>query len=103
MGQRDDAKALHEARYPRIPAKFDDNDEPPPVDLEEIQIWDLLEVFSRLMKEVVNLTESMNLEDGYHVETYATAIIKSHPDSMEAARAFKEKRPPVFGQDQGGD
>lgn len=52
----------------------------------------------RLMKEVINLTESMNLDDGYHVETYATAIIKSHPDSMEAARAFQEKRPPNFGK-----
>lgn len=52
----------------------------------------------RLMKEVINLTESMNLDDGYHVETYATAIIKTHPDSMEAAQAFKEKRPPAFGK-----
>lgn len=50
----------------------------------------------RLMKEVINLTESMNLDDGYHVETYATAIIKTHPDSAEAAQAFREKRPPVF-------
>lgn len=50
----------------------------------------------RLMKEVINLTESMNLDDGYHVETYATAIISTHPDSAEAARAFKEKRPAVF-------
>ncbi len=55
----------------------------------------------RLMKEVMNLTESMSLDDGYHVETYATAIIKSHPDSMEAARAFKEKRPPVFRDKSG--
>jgi enoyl-CoA hydratase len=50
----------------------------------------------RLMKEVINLTESMNLDDGYHVETYATAIIATHQDSGEAARAFKEKRPAVF-------
>ena len=50
----------------------------------------------RLMKEVINLTESMNLDDGYHVETYATAIISTHPDSKEAAKAFKEKRPAVF-------
>ena len=50
----------------------------------------------RLMKEVINLTESMDLENGYHVETYATAIISSHPDSKEAARAFKEKRPAVY-------
>ena len=50
----------------------------------------------RLMKEVINLTESMNLDDGYHVETYATAIISTHPDSKEASKAFKEKRPAVF-------
>ena len=50
----------------------------------------------RLMKEVINLTEAMNLDDGYHVETYATAVISTHPDSGEAAKAFKEKRPAVF-------
>ena len=50
----------------------------------------------RLMKEVINLTESMDLDNGYHVETYATAIISSHPDSKEAARAFQEKRPAQF-------
>ena len=50
----------------------------------------------RLMKEVINLTESMDLDNGYHVETYATAIISTHPDSKEAARAFKEKRPAVY-------
>ena len=52
----------------------------------------------RLMKEVINLTESMNLDDGYHVETYATAIISTHPDSKESAKAFKEKRPAVFAR-----
>lgn len=50
----------------------------------------------RLMKEVVNLTEDMPLDEGYHVETFATAIISTHPDSKEAARAFKEKRPGVY-------
>ena len=51
----------------------------------------------RLMKEVINLTEPMALDDGYHVETYATAIISAHPDSKEAAQAFKEKRAANFG------
>ena len=54
----------------------------------------------RLMKEVINLTESMNLDDGYHVETYATAIISTHPDSKEAASAFKEKRQAMFPSKQ---
>ncbi len=52
----------------------------------------------RLMKEVINLTEHMPLDEGYHVETFATAIIATHPDSKEAARAFKEKRPGVYPQ-----
>ncbi|HEY7087201.1 MAG TPA: segregation/condensation protein A [Tepidisphaeraceae bacterium] len=43
----------HQNRFPRIPAKFEgQGDEPPPVDLEEVQVWDLLDSFSRLMKEV---------------------------------------------------
>lgn len=50
----------------------------------------------RLMKEAINLTEHMPLDDGYHVETYATAIISTHPDSKEAARAFREKRSAVY-------
>lgn len=55
----------------------------------------------RLMKEVINLTEFMDLNDGYHTECYATAIISAHPDSAEAAKAFKEKRPAVFGKKTG--
>ena len=55
----------------------------------------------RLMKEVINLTESMDLDNGYHVETYATAIISTHPDSKEAARAFQEKRPANFSKHGG--
>jgi segregation and condensation protein A len=42
-----------EQRYPRIPARPEgEADEPPPVDLDEVQVWDLLSAFSRLMKEV---------------------------------------------------
>jgi segregation and condensation protein A len=46
----------HENRYPRYPARHvaagEDPDEPPPVDLDEVQVWDLLSAFSRLMQEV---------------------------------------------------
>src|SRR3954467_1766666 len=43
----------HQNRFPRYPARFEgQSDEPPPVDLDEVQIWDLLESFNRLMKEV---------------------------------------------------
>jgi len=41
-----------------IPAKAETGgeDEPPPIDLEEVQIWDLLSVFQRLMKEIPDIT-----------------------------------------------
>lgn len=43
----------HANRFPRIPAKREGNpDEPPPIDLDEVQVWDLLTAFDRLMKEV---------------------------------------------------
>jgi len=43
----------HESRFPRVPALPEGaGDEPPPVDLDEVQIWDLLSAFDRLMKEV---------------------------------------------------
>ncbi|HEX3355607.1 MAG TPA: segregation/condensation protein A, partial [Tepidisphaeraceae bacterium] len=43
----------HESRFPRFPARPDaDPDEPPPVDLDEVQVWDLLSAFSKLMSEV---------------------------------------------------
>lgn len=43
----------HQTRFPRFPAEREhSSDEPPPVDLDEVQIWDLLSAFDRLMKEV---------------------------------------------------
>jgi len=43
----------HEQRFPRVPASATGSaDEPPPLDLDEVQIWDLLTAFGRLMKEV---------------------------------------------------
>ena len=49
-----------------------------------------------LMKETLNLTEHMELDEGYHVECYATSIIKSTPQAQEAVRAVLEKRKPDF-------
>ncbi len=56
---KDQAAALeqrrftHQNRFPRYPARLETGgDEPPPVDLDEVQVWDLLSAFTRLMKEV---------------------------------------------------
>jgi segregation and condensation protein A len=46
-------KSEHNARFPRHPAAPDGHaDQPPPIDLDEVQIWDLLGAFGRLMQEV---------------------------------------------------
>ncbi len=50
----------------------------------------------KLMKETINLTEHMDLDEGYHVECYATSIIKSTPEAKEALQAVMEKRKPNF-------
>jgi segregation and condensation protein A len=46
-------QADHFNRFPRIPAMHDDDaNEPPPLDMDEVQIWDLLDAFTRLMKDI---------------------------------------------------
>lgn len=46
-------RETHEARFPRKPAKLEGTaDEPPPLDMEEVQVWDLLDAFARLMTEL---------------------------------------------------
>jgi len=69
----------HEARFPRFPAKLDgeDADEPPPVDLEEVQVWDLLSAFDRLMKEVGVRKPK------YHEVTYDDTPIDLHAADIE--------------------
>jgi segregation and condensation protein A len=69
---------LHEARFPRFPAKLEGQaDEPPPVDLDEVQIWDLLNAFSTLMKEVGVR------KPNYHEVTYDDTPIDLHAADIE--------------------
>jgi len=43
----------YESKFPRVPVLPEiDNNEPPPLDMDEVQVWDLLETFSRLMKDI---------------------------------------------------
>ena len=51
---------------------------------------------TRLMKEAINLTEGMPLNEGYRVEQLFTTLASSLPDSKEAALAFVEKRKPAW-------
>src|SRR3954469_24173467 len=67
----------HEARFPRFPAKQEGKpDEPPPVDLDEVQVWDLLEAFDRLMKEVAPRKR-------FHEVTYDDTPIDLHAADIE--------------------
>ena len=68
----------HESRFPRFPASSEaGSDEPPPVDLDEVQIWDLLTAFDRLMKEVGTRKPK------YHEVTYDDTPIDLHAADIE--------------------
>ena len=71
--------AEHAVRFPRYPAALagQADDEPPPVDLEEVQIWDLLSVFERLMKEVGPRRSR------FHEVTYDDTPIDLHAADIE--------------------
>jgi segregation and condensation protein A len=67
----------HQNRFARYPAKLaGESDEPPPVDLEEVQIWDLLDAFNRLMKEVGGRKK-------FHEVTYDDTPIDLHAADIE--------------------
>jgi len=69
---------LHEQRFPRIPASRDQkSDEPPPVDLEEVQVWDLLTAFTSLMKELGTR------KPRYHEVIYDDTPIDLHAADIE--------------------
>ncbi len=69
----------HGDRFPRWPAKLDpgDADEPPPVDLDEVQVWDLLAAFDRLMRE------TGTRKPRYHEVTYDDTPIDLHAADIE--------------------
>jgi segregation and condensation protein A len=77
----------HASRFPRYPAlrKGEGDDEDPPVDLDEVQIWDLLESFNRLMKEVGGK------RPGFHEVTYDDTPIDLHAADIED-RLMREGR-----------
>lgn len=74
------------SRFPRIAAKPDGAaDEPPPVDLDEVQIWDLFEAFNRLMQEVGGRASQS------HEVTYDDTPIDLHAADIED-RLRREKK-----------
>lgn len=74
----DQQQKTYQSRFPRIPAKFNeaDPDEPPPVDMDEVQVWDLLDAFGRLMREVGG-------RKSFHEVTYDDTPIDLHAADIE--------------------
>ena len=76
----------HAARFPRVPViPGADADEPPPLDMDEVQVWDLLTAFSRLMAEVGVRKPK------YHEVTYDDTPIDLHAADIED-RLKREKK-----------
>src|SRR5665213_149905 len=89
---KDSANALerrhqsHANRYARYPAlRGVGEDDLPPIDLEEVQMWDLLAAFDRLMKEVGIR------KPRYHEVTYDDTPIDLHAADIED-RVKREKK-----------
>lgn len=68
------------ARFARIPADRDSDDEPPPLDLDEIQIYDLLAAFTRLMNDTGALARRGS---GAHEVLYDETPIALHAADIE--------------------
>ncbi len=76
--QLDRQHRSHENRFARYPARMEgDADEPPPIDLEEVQVWDLMSAFDRLMKEVGPR------QPRFHEVTYDDTPIDLHAADIE--------------------
>jgi enoyl-CoA hydratase/carnithine racemase len=50
----------------------------------------------RLGKQILNRIETMDIRAGYEFEQRYTVKMSGHPDSKEALKAFREKRPPNY-------
>jgi len=62
-------------RHPRRPAKIEGDDEPE-IDLEDIQVWDLLDAFSKMMEAIgQSLKQHEVIYDDTPVELHATDIL----------------------------
>jgi segregation and condensation protein A len=78
----------HEARFPRVPVLPEiDANEPPPLDMDEVQVWDLLEAFNRLMKDIGGTIQ----RGRFHEVAYDDTPIELHAADIED-RLRRERR-----------
>lgn len=81
-------KLEHEARFPRVPVLPEiDTNEPPPLDMDEVQIWDLLDAFSRLMRDIGGSLKKSR----FHEVAYDDTPIELHEADIED-RVRREKK-----------
>ena len=83
----DHKQVEHASRFPRYPAlrKTEGDEDAPPVDMDEVQVWDLLDAFNRLMKEVGGQRPR------FHEVTYDDTPIDLHAADIEDRLAREGK------------
>jgi segregation and condensation protein A len=69
-------QAMHQSRFPRRPVLRDvAGDEPPPLDLDEVQVWDLLAALNKVMGEIgVRKTVHEIVDDDTPIDLHAADI-----------------------------
>ena len=70
-------RAEHERRVARVPAaRPEEADEPPPLDMDEVQVWDLLDAFTKLMRETGRRVKKVHevVDDDTPLELHAADI-----------------------------
>ena len=75
-GDLADAASQQAMKFPRWPGKFQDTDEEAELDLEDVQVWDLLDAFSRLMEATGQMTSLHEvIYDDTPIELHAEDIL----------------------------
>jgi segregation and condensation protein A len=89
-------QAIFQNRFPRKPVLRDvASDEPPPLDLEEVQIWDLLAAFNKVMGEIgVRKTVHEIVDDDTPMDLHAADIEDrlSREGSLTLLQLFQGRR-----------
>lgn len=93
--QLDDRREQFEARFPRRPAHVEPDQTLPSIDLEDVQVWDLLEAFNRLMEQTAGLTHMHEVTvDDTPIELHAADIVDrlQRDGAMTLQRMFEGRR-----------
>lgn len=89
-------------RFARVPVLPEQGDEPPPLDLDEVQIWDLLSAFSKLMGEIGTRSRMHEVTDddtplALHMTDLEDRLKRDGAMSLRAAMFGRRTRAEMIG------